>query len=68
MREKPVVCVKAALATENPRKRAILVSLGGFWISLAEVMPVQLNDKMAHDIAAMEQMQAELVGMFPTVH
>jgi hypothetical protein len=66
--EKAVACVKAAHASSDPKRRAILICLGGFWLNLAQVNPVEIDDEMAINIAAAEQMQAELIETSPTLH
>ena len=34
--EKATACVKAAHASGDPKRRAILICLGGFWLNLAQ--------------------------------
>jgi hypothetical protein len=66
--EKAVACVKAAHASNDPKRRAILICLGGFWLNLAQADPVEIDEELASNIAAAEQMQAELIETSPTVH
>ena len=63
-----VACLKAACAAADHHKRAVLVHLGGFWISLAHAPPAHIDSVMAARIAAMERIQAELLGTPPTPH
>ena len=71
-----VACLKAACAASDHHKRAALIHLGGFWLSLAHappahidsVMAARIDSVMAARIAAMERVQAELVGTPPTLH
>jgi hypothetical protein len=60
-----VACLKAACAASDHHKRATLVHLGGFWLSLAHAPPAQIDSVMAARIAAMERIQAELRGRLP---
>ena len=48
--------------------RAALIHLGGFWLSLAHAPPAHIDSAMAARIAAMERIQAELLGVPPTLH
>jgi hypothetical protein len=66
--EKAVACAKAAGTTSDPKKRSLLVHLGEFWLNLAEVDPFQIDEAMATNIAAMEQVQAELIETSPLFH
>ena len=66
--EKAAACVRAARETSDPRKRATLICLGGFWLNLARVNPFEIDDEMADNIATMEQIQADLIESSPTVH
>jgi len=66
--EMAVACAKAAQASSDPNKRAALVYLGEFWLNLARAEPFQIDDGTALDIAVMEQMHAELIGVNPTFH
>jgi hypothetical protein len=63
-----VACLKAACAARDHHKRAALIHLGGFWLSLAHAPPAQIDSVMAARIAAMERIQAELLGTPPTLH
>ena len=63
-----VACLKAACAASDHHKRAALIHLGGFWLSLAHAPPAQIDSAMAARITAMERIQAELLGMPPTSH
>ena len=63
-----VVCAKAASATGNPRKRAILIYLGEFWLALARHDTSQINEQVAIDLAMIELMQAEILGEVPVTH
>jgi hypothetical protein len=63
-----VACLKAACAASDHHKRAVLIHLGGFWLSLAHAPPAQIDSAMAARIAAMERIQAELLGTPPTLH
>jgi hypothetical protein len=63
-----VACLKAACAASDHHKRAALIHLGGFWLSLAHAPPTQIDSAMAARIAAMERIQAELLGTPPTLH
>jgi hypothetical protein len=66
--EKAVACVKAAHASSDPKRRAILICLGGFWLNLAQMDPDAIDEELASNIAAAEQMQAELIETSPTLH
>jgi hypothetical protein len=66
--ERAVACVQAAYATPDPKRRALLAGLGDFWISLVEMDPLEIDDAAARNIAAMAQMQAELIAGRPTFH
>jgi hypothetical protein len=66
--EKAVACVAAARATSDPKKRAVLLCLGGFWLNLARMKPSEIDDEMAINIASMEQMQTDLIESSPTFH
>jgi hypothetical protein len=46
----------------------VLIHLGGFWLSLAHAHPVQIDGVMAARIAAMERIQAGLLGTASTLH
>jgi hypothetical protein len=63
-----VACLKAACAASDHHKRAVLIHLGGFWLGLAHAPPAQIDSVMAARIAAMERIQAELLGTPPTLH
>jgi hypothetical protein len=63
-----VACAKAARASSDPKKRAALVYLGEFWLNLARAEAFQIDDGRALDIAVMEQIHAELIGVNPTFH
>jgi hypothetical protein len=63
-----VVCAMAAYASSDPKMRAILTCLGEFWLDLARMHPLQFDDPMALHIEAVQQMQAELIGVTPTFH
>jgi len=63
--EKAVVCAKAAHASSDPKRRAILIYLGEFWLDLARMDSFQFNDPMAFHVAAIERMQDELIGAAP---
>jgi hypothetical protein len=62
-----VICVKAALAARDPHKRAILTYLAEFWFAFATHDTSQISERSAIDVAAIEQMQAEILGI-STVH
>ena len=62
-----VACLKAARAAAD-QKRAVLIHLGGFWLDLAHAPPAQIDSVMASRIAAMERIQAGLLGTPPTLH
>ena len=66
--EKAVVCAKAAHASSDPKRRAILIYLGEFWLDLARMDSFQFDASMAVNIAVIEQMHAELTGMVHTSH
>jgi len=53
---------------QRSHKRAALIHLGGFWLSLAHAPPAQIDGVVAARIAAMERLQAELLGTPPTLH
>jgi hypothetical protein len=63
-----VACLKAACAASDHQKRAVLIHLGGVWLDLAHAPPAQVDSFMASRIAAMERIQAELIGTPPTLH
>ena len=63
-----VTCLKAACAAADQKKRAVLIHLGGFWLDLADAPPAQIDSVMASSIAAMERIQAGLLGTPPTLH
>jgi hypothetical protein len=63
-----VACLKAACAARDHHKRAALIHLGGFWLSLVHAPPAQIDSAMAARIAAMERIQAELLGTPATLH
>jgi hypothetical protein len=66
--EKALACAKAVWASSDPKKRAVLVYLGEFWLNLARTEPFRIDDRRAPDIAVMEQIHAELIGINPTFH
>lgn len=66
--EKAAACVRAARETSDPKRRATLICLGGFWLNLARVDPFEIDDEMADHIATMEQMQADMMDASHTVH
>jgi hypothetical protein len=63
-----VACLKAACAAAGQKKRAVLIHLGGFWLDLAHAPPAQIDSVLASRIAAMERIQAGLLGTPPTLH
>jgi hypothetical protein len=63
-----VACAEAALATPNPLERALLVYLGEFWLELARHDISEVSERTAIDIAVIEQVQAEVLGVGPTFH
>jgi hypothetical protein len=65
---KAAACAKAACATSDPRKREILVSLGEFWLELAGRDASEISEETALDIARIECVQAEIIGVSPTIH
>jgi hypothetical protein len=66
--ERAADCVQAAYATPDPKRRALLAYLGNFWISLVEMEPLELDEAAARNIAAIAQIQAELIGGRSTFH
>jgi hypothetical protein len=62
------VCAHAALATSDPRRRALLVYLGEFWLELSRHDLSKLDEMSAADLAAIERMQTELIGPALTCH
>jgi hypothetical protein len=62
---KAAACSRAALATNDPKRREILTYLGEFWINLANANP---DDKMGVEIAMIERMQDELLGTAGTLN
>ena len=65
---KAVVCAKAARTTSDPHKRAVLIRLGELWLDLARNDTSQISETTALDIAVMERVQAEILGVRPTFH
>jgi hypothetical protein len=63
-----VACLKAVCAAADQRKRAVLIHLGGFWRDLAHPPSAQVGAALASRIAAMERIQAGLLGTPPTLH
>ena len=66
--ERAAACVQAAYATRDPKRRALLAYLGNFWISLVEIASIEIDDAAARNIAAIAEMQAELISGRPTFH
>jgi hypothetical protein len=66
--ENAVACANAALATSDPRRRALLVYLGEFWLELARHDADALSENIAIDIAMIERVQAKLLGVGGTSH
>jgi hypothetical protein len=66
--ERAAACVQAAYATTDPKRRALLAYLGNFWISLVEMDPTEIDEAAARNIAAIAEMQAELIASRPTFH
>ncbi len=66
--ERAAACVRAAYATPDPKRRALLAYLGNFWISLVEMEPLDIDEVAARNIAAIAQIQAELIGGRSTIH
>jgi hypothetical protein len=66
--ERAAACVQAAYATPDPKRRALLAYLGNFWISLVEMEPLEIDEAAARNIAAIAQIQAELIEGRPTFH
>jgi hypothetical protein len=63
-----VVCARAAQATSDPIKRALLVYLGEFWLALARYDRSQISEATATDLAAIERVQATILGEHPALH
>ncbi len=63
-----VACALAALAASDPWRRAILIDLGEFWLELARHHTSQINAKLAIEIAMIEKMQSEILGVRTTTH
>jgi hypothetical protein len=59
---------EAACPAGDHHERAALIRLGGFWLGLAHAPPAQIDSAMAARIAAMERLQAGLLGTPPTLH
>jgi len=72
MRQDPwgnaVVCALAALAASDPLRRALLIGLGEFWLELALHDTSQTSAKLAIDIAMIEKLQGEILGVRTTTH
>jgi hypothetical protein len=66
--ERAAACVQAAYATPDPKRRALLAYLGNFWISLVEMDSLEIDAAAARNIAALAQMQADLIASPPTFH
>jgi hypothetical protein len=60
---KALVCAKAACATSNPHRRQLLVSLAEFWLELARQRIPEISNKTALDIARIECVQTEILGV-----
>jgi hypothetical protein len=63
-----VVCAQAAQASPSPHRRALLISLGEFWLELGRHDESQISEITATDIAVIEQIQARILGGVPTLH
>jgi hypothetical protein len=63
-----VVCAQAALAISDPHKRALLVYLGEFWLELSRHDTFQISEATAADLAAIERMEADLLGQTLRFH
>jgi hypothetical protein len=61
-----VTCAQAADATDDPGKRALLVYLGEFWLELAQHDTSEISESTAIDIAVVEKVQAEILGLTTT--
>jgi hypothetical protein len=65
---KAAACAEAACATSDPRKREILIYIGEFWLELARQGTSEISEKTALDVARIECIQAEIIGVSPTTH
>jgi hypothetical protein len=63
-----VKCALAAVAASDPLKRELLVDLGEFWLELARHDTSQISAKVAIDIAMIEKLQGEILGIRTTIH
>jgi hypothetical protein len=62
------ICARAALAASNPQKRALLVYLGEFWLELSRRDMSQITEAAATDLAVIERLEADLLGLTLTFH
>jgi hypothetical protein len=62
------ICAQAALAASDPQMRALLVHLGEFWLELSFHDVSQLNEASATDLAVIERLEADLLGLTLTFH
>jgi hypothetical protein len=58
-----VACALAALAASDPLRRALLTDLGEFWLEIARRDTSQISEKVAIDLAMVERMQGEILGV-----
>ena len=68
MLRKAAACVRAAEASSDPLVREALTYLGEFWITLADASLFLDYERISLELAAIERMQAELIGTAPTWH
>jgi hypothetical protein len=63
-----VVCAQRAQETSDPQKRAVFVYLAEFWLELSRHDTSQVSEATAADLAAIERMEADLLGLTLRFH
>ena len=63
-----VECALAALAAYDPLRRALLTDLGEFWLEVARFDTSQISPQIAIDLAMIEKMQGDILGVRTTIH